>query len=87
VLMADQARRAARSRHAGAARGTEGHLSAQFTQRSGLSTTSVVDGLEVGMRDYLVTIATATLAAWLLQYGGPPACANGLVPVPASASR
>jgi hypothetical protein len=39
------------------------------------------------MRDYLITIATATLAAWLLQYGGPPAHANGMVPVPASAAR
>lgn len=24
------------------------------------------------MRDYLITIATATLAAWVLQYGVPP---------------
>ena len=27
------------------------------------------------MREYLITIATATLAAWLLQQGAPPACA------------
>lgn len=27
------------------------------------------------MRDYLITIATATLAAMLLQVGSPPACA------------
>ncbi|WEK43496.1 MAG: hypothetical protein P0Y64_01265 [Candidatus Sphingomonas colombiensis] len=25
------------------------------------------------MRDYLITIITATLAAWLLQQGAPPA--------------
>ena len=25
------------------------------------------------MRDYLITIITATAAAWLLQYGAPPA--------------
>jgi len=29
------------------------------------------------MRDYVITIATATLAALLLQYGAPPACAAG----------
>lgn len=29
------------------------------------------------MRDYLITIATATLAAWLLQHGAPPGCAAG----------
>ena len=30
------------------------------------------------MRDYLITIATATLAAMLLQFGSPPACAVAL---------
>jgi hypothetical protein len=34
------------------------------------------------MRDYLITIVTATLAAWLLQYGGPPARATAPVPGP-----
>lgn len=28
------------------------------------------------MRDYVITLATATLAAWLLQYGAPPASAG-----------
>lgn len=32
------------------------------------------------MRDYLITIATATLAAMLLQFGSPPACAVALEP-------
>lgn len=38
------------------------------------------------MRDYLITITTATLAAWLLQYGAPPACAAP-VPPPAADCR
>jgi hypothetical protein len=37
------------------------------------------------MRDYLITITTATLAAWLLQYGAPPACAQP--PVATCATR
>ncbi|ONF95857.1 hypothetical protein SPHI_20590 [Sphingomonas jeddahensis] len=36
------------------------------------------------MRDYLVTITTATLAAWLLQAGAPPACAGGVATVSAA---
>ena len=29
------------------------------------------------MREYLVTIITASLAAWFLQYYAPPACPRG----------
>ncbi len=36
------------------------------------------------MRDYVITIATATLAAWLLQAGAPSACAHGADPVSAA---
>jgi hypothetical protein len=36
------------------------------------------------MRDYVITIATATLAAWLLQAGAPPACAGGVATISAA---
>jgi len=32
------------------------------------------------MREYLVTITVATFAAWLLQHGAPPACAQPAPP-------
>jgi len=51
-------------------------MTALFTRRSAITTTSVVVEREAGMRDYLITIATATLAAMLLQVGSPPACAD-----------
>lgn len=34
------------------------------------------------MRDYLITIVTATLAAWLLQYGAPPSCSAAEISPP-----
>ncbi|MDF2493522.1 hypothetical protein [Sphingomonas sp.] len=33
------------------------------------------------MREYLITISTATLAALLLQFGSPPAPSNAAAPV------
>lgn len=51
-----------------------------FTRGSAFMTTTVVVGGDAGMRDYLITIATATLAAMLLQFGSPPACAVALEP-------
>ncbi|MDF2605509.1 MULTISPECIES: hypothetical protein [Sphingomonas] len=35
------------------------------------------------MREYLITISTATLAALLLQLGSPPAPSNAADPAPA----
>ncbi|OWK30553.1 hypothetical protein SPMU_15400 [Sphingomonas mucosissima] len=39
------------------------------------------------MRDYLITIATATLAAMLLQIGSPPACAVTVAPLSAAEGK
>lgn len=52
-------------------------------RRSALTTTSVVVTEDVTMREYVITIATVTLAAWLLQQGAPPS--TGLRPAAGTA--